>query len=421
MNKRRLIEWGKTLLILILAASALALSGVTGLFDRVLDKSAIHPSVGDESQTTAVRRDQAARPLTIMITTAENAHHGVKYNSDALSEVYSWFTASLGEALGSSGEPQVVPARQWESALYGTGIFFDYLYEQSVASLAEWLGVDISSDLSLHTSRRFCLAIEEEGVALYYIRALDGKAYRCATALNSQRLAERMAGYVPNGAMFAFEAGETYGDIDPYSCILSELAPVAQLTASNPLLNSDEEEILRRFGMNPLVASHYPESDGTQVFVEGEQSLRIYGDGRLLYSCMRTEGESELTVGTSDIISMAYSLAMSMPGAEGWTLQMSNISYDQNTDEYTVRFEYTVGGIVVCFGGRSSAMEIIIDGSGTLRRADFMCRSYSAQGSELPMPESQALAVVSTLGGGEPMLCYADSGESVTLRWVIKH
>ena len=66
-------------------------------------------------------------------------------------------------------------------------------------------------------------------------------------------------------------------------------------------------------------------------------------------------------------------------------------------------------------------MEIVIDGTGVLRRADLMCRSYDSQGSELPMPERQALAVVSARGGGEPMLCYADSGESVDLIWAIKH
>ena len=322
--------------------------------------------------------------------------------------------------MGSSGEPQEVQLSQWEDALHGPGVFADYLYEQSVASLAEWLGVEISSNLALHTARRFCLAIENNSVSLYYIRALDGKPYRCDTALNGSRLAERLSAYAPNGMQFAFEAGESYQDIDPYACILGELSPVPQLVASNPMQGTEGEELLRLFDMNSLVANHYPESDGTQVYVEGERSLRVSGDGRVVYSCIRDKSAAEPSVGTSAVVSSAYDLAMSMPGAENWTLQMSNISYDQDTQEYTVRFEYVVDGLVVCFGGRSGAMEIVIDSTGFLCRADFICRSYAAQGTEEAMPEKQALAVITALGGGEPMLCYADNGETVTPSWVIK-
>ncbi|MGI6029856.1 MAG: hypothetical protein ACOX81_10695 [Candidatus Heteroscillospira sp.] len=419
MDRRRLLEWGKTLLIVLLAVSAARLSMAAGLFSFPLDGSGI-ASTGEDNLSVSYRRELAARPLTMMITATENAHHGIKYSSEALSEVYSWFSASLGEALGSSGEPAEVTPEKWREALHGPGVFFDYLYEQSLSAIAGWLGVDISSEVSLHTSRRFCLAVENERVYLYYIRDLDGKAYRCETALNSGRLLERMAGYVPNGALFAFEGGEEYELIDPYYCILPELAAVPVLTASNPLQGEDGSSLLSQFGMNPMVATRYPESDGTQVYVEGDQTLRLYSDGRVLYSLLRSEEKDERTVSTSWAINRAFALAMSMPGAEDRTLQMSAISYDQDEDEYTVRFEYTVNAMVVCYGGRAGAMEIILDGSGELCRADLMCRSYTTQSSELPMPEEQALAVVEVLGGGEPMLCYADNGESVENAWVIK-
>jgi hypothetical protein len=76
------------------------------------------------------------------------------------------------------------------------GVYFDYLYVQPVSSLSHRLGVEIAPDLGQHAARRFCLAVEEESVALYYIREKDGMAYRCATVLNSVRLTERLAGYV---------------------------------------------------------------------------------------------------------------------------------------------------------------------------------------------------------------------------------
>ncbi|MGE4354498.1 MAG: hypothetical protein AB7D36_10505 [Oscillospiraceae bacterium] len=421
MNKRRLIEWGKTLLIVLLTVSAIKLSGASDIVEQVFGTEQLTESAVETGFQETEHEHQAAKPMTIMITTAENAHHGVKYGSEALDEAYGWFTASLGEALGSSGEPVQVSQEQWESALHGSGVFFDYLYDQSLASVANWLGVEISSDASLHTSRRLCLTVEDSGVALYYIRALDGKAYRCETALNSASLESRLAEYVPNGAMFIFETGGSFDSIDPYYAILPQLDAMDELTAENPLQEMDDSALLSPFGMNALVANRYVESDGVTVYVEGEKSLRVSTDGRMVYNCMDGEQETQPEDGTPDAIETAYELVNSLPCSDEWRLQMSYISYDADTEEYTVRFDYVVDGAIVCFEGRQSAMEIVINGSCGVVRADLLCRSYTASGSATPMPELQALAVVTTLGGGEPMLAYTDNGENVSLGWVIKN
>ncbi len=158
----------------------------------------------------------------------------MKYNGDALDEAYDWFTASLGEALGSSGDPVEVGMDEWDGALHGSGVFFDYLYDQSLASLANWLGVEISSDASLHTARRLCLAIEDGAVSLYYIRAVDGKAYRCETALNSGTSRVPPRRICPNGAQFAFEAGEGYDSFDPYYAVLQTLDTAGGADSGKP-------------------------------------------------------------------------------------------------------------------------------------------------------------------------------------------
>ena len=420
MNRQRLIEWGKTLIIIALTVSAIMLSGVSEIIGQVFGVEPLSASVDDNADQNTQGIQQAAKPLTIMITTAENAHYGVKYNGEALNEAYSWFTAGLGEALGSSGEPVEVGREQWESALHGSGVYFDYLYEQSLSSLAQWMGVNISAGASLHTARRLCLAVEDASVVLYYIRALDGKAYRCETALSSSGLQSRLAGYVPNGAMFIFETGDVYNNIDPYYCVLSKLSEASELTVANPLQDIDGVKLLPSFEMNGFVANQYVESDGEIVFVEGNKSLRISPEGEVLYSCLDPKQEVQPIRGTPGVIAKAYALIESLPCSAGWEIQMSHISFDSSTNEYTVRFEYLINGVVVCFDGRQSAFEIVIS-NGAIVRADMLCRSYSASGSIIPMPELQALAIVSKLGGGEPMLAYTDDGENVGLGWVTKN
>jgi hypothetical protein len=416
MNKRRFLEWGKTALIVLLAFSAIRLTDRTGLFHNLSAGTAAVPVAGEETAAPVSRSRLAAQPLTVVITSAENAHYGVKYNSDALSEIYGWLTASLGEALGSAGTPESVSAEEWERALGGMGVYFDYLYVQPVSSLSHRLGVEIAPDLGQHAARRFCLAVEEESVALYYIREKDGMAYRCATALNSDRLTERLAGYVPGGARFAFET--EVDAVDPYYCILDEIAPVSIVAASNPIQGTDGGAVLAAFGMNRLVANHYAEAAGTQVYVEGESSLRLAAAGRVIFVSLRDTAEGER--GEAVLISDAYDLLMRLPGMENQNLQMSGISYDAAGGTYTVRFDYVVDGIVVCFPDRECAAELPYDVGGALRRGDVLCRSYAVSGTGLPMPEAQALAVVEALGGGEPMLCYADSGGSADPTWVVR-
>jgi hypothetical protein len=71
MNKKRLIEWGKTLLILALTVSAVQLSGVTSLVQQRLGTQPLSESITDSAAQASSRTEQAAKPLTIVITTAE--------------------------------------------------------------------------------------------------------------------------------------------------------------------------------------------------------------------------------------------------------------------------------------------------------------------------------------------------------------
>ena len=420
MDKRRLIEQGKNVLIVALTLSALYLSGVIGTIQDYVAGDSIGSVIQQEGTGGAQHEPgPAAQPLAMMISPSENAHHGVKYDGDALSEVYGWFTASLGEALGSSGEPVEVGLDDWERALSGRGVFFDYLYPQSMSTLSSWLGTEISSGASTHTSRRFCLAVEGSGVVLYYIRDYDGSPYRCETALNAERLAERLDGYAPNGAVFAFELGSRYSDIDPYYAMLEALPEVPVLEASNPLTEADVPSILPLFGISDLVASSYSEDDGTAVYIEGDNSLRVSPDGEIKFSSVRPDEAAELTVGTGAIISRAYSVASQLPRGLNSSLQLTLIQYDWESGEYTVAFEYVVDGVQVCFGERRGAMVFKYTGEGELVEAEIICRSYTENGSQTPMPERQALSLVSEVGGGEPMLAYVDSG-AVSLTWVIK-
>ena len=125
------------------------------------------------------------------------------YDGDALELAYERYSTTLAEALGSSGAPEKIDWESWESALHGTGIYFDYYGDFQLSILAIWLGTEITGEAAGHSARRFCLSVEGDDVYLYYIRERGTySAYRCETAVPASQLMSRLVECKPNGAEF---------------------------------------------------------------------------------------------------------------------------------------------------------------------------------------------------------------------------
>ena len=205
-KKRRIIELGKDLIILLLIASALLLGFRSGVIDRL--RRNIDPA-GQPDGPVSTSVSAAAVPFVIAVVGEESGGRcGQTYGVARVGETYERFSAVLGEALGSSGNPEQISEAQWRAALSGPGVFFDFLYDQPLSLLAGWLGTEIVGGAASHTARRICLSLEGDRLALYYIRARYGEFYRCDTALSSSTLSARLKENPANGALFAFELDE---------------------------------------------------------------------------------------------------------------------------------------------------------------------------------------------------------------------
>ena len=170
--KRRIIGLAQDVLILALTVSAVLLAGGGGLLGLTDGLSAgvlgtqTEQGYGQQQGYTA-----AAEPLSMMLTPEAGAHCGIMYSEDELSDAYERYSATLAEALGSSGEPQEISEQEWRAALGETGVFFDFYCDFQLSSLAIWLGTDISGSAAGHTARRICIYLDEGQVWLSYIRS----------------------------------------------------------------------------------------------------------------------------------------------------------------------------------------------------------------------------------------------------------
>jgi hypothetical protein len=431
MRKRRLLEQIKSLLIAMLAVSALLLLAQTDYYGQAVSawpllnsisgylRGAENP-IGEESGTDGSSAG-AVLPMVMAVTPSEGSHHGVKYDGDALNEAFGVFSSALNEALGSSLEPEEVTQAQWQGALAGEGVYFDFLHPLPLS--VDWLGMEVLSGAGLHAARRICLARDGDGLALYYIRDSDGLYYRCETRSPFSRISARLEEYAPNGAYFAWEAVGFPFRLDPYFLFLQEISPLYTLSVRNPYRsNLSSDQILEAFEMHSSVASLYTEPDGTELYVEGERSMRLYTDGTLSFRQSGGESMRVRESGTAGAVEAAQNLARRSAGA--WCgearLYLSDLGYNAETGQYTVCFDYAAEGIPICMNGGGNAVTVLIR-NGAVTQVFMRFREYSlTDETERPLPELLASAIVGVSGGSEPLLIYEDRGERASLSWIIR-
>jgi len=416
----------ETALIVLLFFSAVYLlfrataGNASSYFDRFLSAN-IDETVSDVTSSQGII---PSCPFAIVLTGDDGEHSGAKYDLETKQRVFSLFSATLGEALGSFGEMGRIREQDWLDALERQGVFFDYLYPLPLDLLAAHLGSGLSAygdgDISV---RRLILGEQDGQLCLYFRDEGSSVYYRAKTALSfsSLNLGQRIndLSLLPCG--FAFQE-EDAGLLDPcFVFSVEELAPV-DLTAAVPLSPEDVYSSLSSFHMNAGAASVYNEQDGLQVYVEGGKSIRVNSSGFMLFTVTGTGG---IPVGGSEEPSLAESiyaagqLVRSTLGTLCGAAETGLIDIERNEtgSGYMLTFGYYVNGVPVQLQDTGWCARIRVSGN-YIVRAELCFRSYELKSSYLsPLPERQA-AVLASKDGGEPMLVY-DDGESISWSWIL--
>lgn len=184
----------------------------------------------------------------------------------------------------------------------------------------------------------------------------------------------------------------------------------------------DTSSLLSALGFNPYANTRYTESNGTEVVMEGDQTLRISADGQLRY---QSGARSSLFIADSD----SPTLDEAVQGA--WELLQTVISghlgsavpylsqVTQSGDTTVLRFGFHVDGTPVRFLDDAPAAEIRLQGS-AVTSLSVTLRSYALSGdSASPLPLRQAAAIAALEPGKDLSLAYVDDGGSTCeLTWL---
>lgn len=429
MDKAKRIDRLKNITIALLLVPALYLLYRAVFYEKIF--SADTPfSSSDTAQAQTSPSGTAVlseKPAYLLVTGMDHTHTAAKYDDDVREKLLSQFSSSLGEALGSAGNPKQVDVEEWQGALRGSGVFYDYLWPQPLSVAASSLGTTANGAAAGASARRLFLSVGDGGVRLYYISAADDTVWRCTTALSAASLSAKLSDYHSGEAKFVFEQDSEYSSLDPYFIFSGEDAKLNALIASNPLPDSGEvSKLFPVFGMNSRsrASSGNIERGGSIVYVEGSKSLRIDTAGGVLFSVTDKNGVSigagkELT--QEQIVAACAAIAENSVGRNAGVAQLVLTACETSEDTHSVNIEfgYAVGGIPVTASSGAPAATFKVSGN-TITRVAFNFRKYVYTGETLTAtPEAQA-AAIALANGGEPVLTYDDRSDGVTTSWIVK-
>ena len=234
-DKRRLIEWGKNVLIALLTLSAVFLLTMTPLIQDSGLADLFRPQRAAGSPDPIGAPSGTVLPARLAVY-RDGERYGLQYDDVRMDEAFASFGPLLGSALAEAGESRTLTETEWRGCLRGQGVYFDFSGSVPISALARWLGG--SGECALDGSARRVVLAEGEGdsVALCWQDAEDGAFYTCPTTLSrSLHLDPAVEAVTPNGAYFAFEDAELSQLLDPGTLVTEEVPSGTQYAVSAPL------------------------------------------------------------------------------------------------------------------------------------------------------------------------------------------
>ncbi len=423
--KKKLPERLKSLLILLLALSAVYLAYESRVFHEFVRGSELLSTLADRLGTEPPREGgqsgsaesaaSAVRPVCAVLTNGPGARFGAAYDEESVSALFERCAVLFGEALGSATAPERCSREDWQAALDRPGFYLDYQTELPLRALPRWLGVSAATR-NTDVASRFLVALNgEESVALYYYGR--GIYARCETASAAESLRQLTADFLPNGAYFAFEGGAACANVEPDTLLLPELSEKRGLTREVLSMHTAlREQTASALGISILGSAAYSERDGTQVYVSGGGTLRFQPDGRVLYNAADSERSGE-EADAPELIDRACALLTQL--RSGFTGE-ERLCFDgfaaEEDGTQSVRFAWYVGGVRLAAAGDAALVRYR---GGQLESLELELCRYTRTGEPcVLLPPLQAAAIAGGLEpGSAPRLVYDETEEGLNPVW----
>ncbi len=411
----RWIEWGKDLVIALLALSAALLLSVllfgSGSLSGLVPRQEPADGPAGESAPTA-----ATLPAALVITGGEG-RFGVQYDQAQVNEIFARIGPLLGDALASAGDPRTVRQEEWRRSLSAPGLYFDFAGEIPLSALGGWLSE--AGECALEGSARRLLLCAGEGdeVLLCWQDAGTGLFYRCGTALSRSLHLEPVTGdYRDNGAYFAYEDETLSALLQPYTLVTEEYARV-EYAVSDPISQANVSALLSALSFS---GQDHTQVSGGEAYLDGGDRLEVENGGGVTYRAAQG-GRYPAGPGAAGAIEAARALAEKTVGALCGEASLYLISARQEEDGFEVTFGYRLDGSAVRLYREGWCARFLIR-EGYITDFTLRLRSYAAtEQTAMLLPVDRAAAILPELTGQrlELRILYLDGGaDTAAPQWV---
>lgn len=416
--KRRILEIGKDLIIVLLIACLMLLAAASLPAESIRSSPwlssllrPIAPLLGlPQSELvyveTALPVLDAAQPLLISVRN-DAGRATAMWDFGELDSAFETFGGILGEALDTAGALTPVTQDQLQDALSGPSVFIRYGTALPADLLAVWL--DASIDAASPEASIYALALEEDAVTLY----LSGsRCYAAATAVQAATLSALLDQYRPDGSQFAFEAGSS---VEALSLLPGPGTVVRAASASNPCDSRYTEQLATALGFNPYGDASYTDSVGNTSFTESNCALQVSASGHVLLTASAGDRFPVSGDGMDAYVESARQLVELATGETLGDARMYLSGLTQDGETVTCTFDYVLSGIPVATGGHGATVTF---SSGALLQLEVQvirC-SLSTLTQDL-LPVAQAAAILPE--GSRLLLQYGGSASgTLTAGWI---
>lgn len=409
-DRRNLVQ---NILIALLSLSAVVLFAQTQLYNLDL--------TGSAGETAPVQSAAPAEELAAPVRTAVTGDYG-RCGGVALTTAAPAFADPLGrrllEALGSAREYAPCAGKDFLRALRGPSLYYDFFEPLPLSVLAGLLGGGEEAFPEL-SARRLLIVPQEGGAALYL---WDGgeNCFRASTAVSADSLEQVIGRYELGDASFAMDGPGR--SLDPCSLLPAQPPELPAYVQGDPLAGGTDW-LLSALGFNPRSRTRHTESNGTELIMDGDRTLRIRPDGGVHYQSgdepsLRVKAAGDLPTDREAALgagSLLSALLTPVAGeARPWLQGL------RRSGEVTVlRFGYQLRGVPVRFQDGGFAAEVTLTGS-AVTALSLRFRQYTAAEGEasLLLPLPQALAVAAASPGKELSIGYVERNGECRAQWI---
>ncbi len=415
--KRRVLEIGKDLLILLLIGCLVFLTAASLPVESIRSSpwlssllQPIAPLLGlPQSELayveTALPVLDAAQPLLISVRN-DNGRATAMWDFQALDSAFETFGGILGEALDTAGDLKPVSQDRLQQALTGPSVFIGYGTALPADLLAIWL--DASMEAGVPEAEAYVLALEGDAVVLYLI---GSGCHAAATAVQAPTLSALLSQYKPDGSQFAFEAGSRAAAL---SLLPGPDAAVHAAASSNPCDSRYTEQLATNLGFNPYGDASYTDGAGNTFFTESNCALQVSASGQVTLTASSEDRFPVAGDGLDACVEAARQLVELVAGQTLGDARMYLSSLTQDGETVTCTFDYVLSGIPVAAGSHGAT--VTFSGGALLQLEVQVIRCTLSTLTQDLLPVAQAAAILPE--GSRLILQYGGVSGALTAGWV---